>query len=260
MVSPRRKAIILLGEVICMSSGWDEVDSDVGGSGGGRNIFYTPKEGKNTIRLIKQPHRFLAHWVDGHKEICLKESKNDDTYCPLCEKLDRPPAVRYIIMILDRDDSDENGVAKVKVYEGGGSVFSTFKMYLDDMGVDPGSSQEGPDWLLKKTIKEPGNPLSTTYVVMPMKATPFTNAEKKVIKEKLDEVDLTSFYKKKSVEDLRALVGEMVDEDDIDLGMGLDTGLDLDESDVPEGLEDLDDITNITEDSSEDKDDDDFAF
>jgi hypothetical protein len=243
--------------VINVSAGWDEVDSDVNTGGSGENIFFSPKEGKNQIRLIKQPHRFLSHWGFGKgKEVCLKESRNDDTYCPLCEKADSPPSTRYIIMILDRGDLDDNGVAKVKIYEGGPTVFSNFKMYYDTKGVDPGSSQDGPDWIIKKTIAEPGNPLSTKYQVMPLDPTPFTTPEKKVIKEKLDEIDLTDFYPRKSVEELKAIAGDSSDNSfEVD-----NNDIDLDDSDMDSDLEGLDELIGDVDEDEDGVDDTGLGF
>jgi len=229
-----------------MSSGWEEVQS--GSQNTRENIFFTPKTGKNIIRLVKEPHKFLRHF-NFKNEVCLKSHRDDSTYCPLCEVDDKPPSIRYMIMILDRADQDDNGVSKVKIYEAGSQVFGKFKTYMEVRNVDPGSSQEGPDFVVIKTVAVPNDAFSTSYDVVALDPTPFTNAEKKVIKEKLNQIDLDSFHKQKSVEELRIIAGADMDEDDIELDDDIDLSEDVDDAD-----DDLDGLDTIISKSLEEED------
>lgn len=256
-----------------MKVGWEEVDSSERSQSQSGGLFFTPQVGKkNVIRLVGKPHRFMRHW-NFNKEVCLKESPNDDTYCPMCEVDDRAPSLRYIIFVLDKGDLDENNVPKLKLYEAGPSVFKHFKTYMEMREVDPGG-KDGPDFVIRKNVDNPGNPLSTTYDVLALDKAPFSEAEIKLIKEKIKEIDITKFYRRKSVEELQEIVSTVMaedgiehnatpssaapqsnnsDDDDADLGMQLDGIAD----DTDDDVDDDSTIVDLVSDFIGDDDDDD---
>jgi hypothetical protein len=186
---------------------WDEimeVESDQSSSSNSVE-FFSPKIGSNLVRLVGKPHMFYCHWnIAGAKrrEVCLKTHDGDDTPCPLCE-VDRHSA-RYITLLLDKEDKDENGVAKLKVYEGGISVFKVFKKFKNKTNINPGGT-EGPDWDIDKTVADKNNPFSTEYTVMPeMGDGSFSQEEVRKIKEA--DIDLANFYKQpKDISELKTL-------------------------------------------------------
>jgi len=225
---------------------WDdimEVDSDQS-SNSNSVEFFSPKIGSNKIRLVGKPHMFYCHWnIEGSKrrEVCLKTNKDDDTQCPLC-KVDNSSA-RYITLLFDKDDLDENGVAKLKVYEGGISVFKVFKKWKNKTNINPGG-KEGPDWDIDKTVGDKNQPQFTTeYTVMPMGNGSFTEEELQKIKE--SDIDLSKFYQPQDISALVTLAKRHkakaehggVEEDEVDLpnnDVEEDGGVDI------EDIEDID--------------------
>lgn len=196
------------------SDGWDSIPNEMSAqSGGDGNIFFIPQKGENKIRLIKQPARFLCHWnIGAGKEVCWK-TQGEDVDCPLCN-VAGSPSERYIICVLDRNDVDANGVSKLKVYEGGRSVFPLFKKYKDATGIDPGG-KSGPDWLLTKEVADTNNPrFSTSYSCIPLPATDLTEDEIAMLKIELPKIKLENFFKCKSADELADVLRNYQPEDD----------------------------------------------
>lgn len=136
---------------------------------GGNVDFMKLQSGANQLRIASRPSLIEIHWektVDGSqkKVICLGAG------CPVC-KAGKVPMSRYQVKVIDRADG------KVKVLEGGPTIFNSIKNYA----VDP---DYGDPTKYDMKIRKDGAGRETKYtVVAAPKQTPLTDAEIKAIDE-----------------------------------------------------------------------------
>ena len=157
--------------------------------GTGNNVdFMKLQTGINQVRIVSRPSLIDIHWekaTDGSqkKVICLGAG------CPIC-KAGKVPMSRYQVKVIDRADS------KVKVLEGGPTIFNSIKNFV----VDP---DYGDPTKYDLKIRKEGSGRETRYtcVASPKKGN-LTDAEEKAVSESrsLEEIN-----KAKSVDDIMQL-------------------------------------------------------
>ena len=111
---------------------------------------------------------------------------DDRDHCPvLAEHPDLECNIRYAIYVFDRADG------KLKVMEGGPSVFKPIAKRCEATNVNPGG-HDGGDWLIEVT----GIGLSKRYSVTYLTQTPFTEEELEIIKAEVygDKNKLAKLY------------------------------------------------------------------
>ena len=175
---------------------WDTIKE--AGTGGNVN-FMKLTGGVNRIRIASRPSQIEIHWektVDGSpkKIIC------PGAECPIC-KAGRSAKACYQVKVIDRNDG------KVKVLEGGPTIFNAIKNYA----VDP---DYGDPTRYDMKIRKEGTGRDTRYTVVasPEKAK-ITDEELKLIEE---SKSIEEINKAKSVEEimqlgLECLVGSVGD-------------------------------------------------
>lgn len=151
------------------------------------------------VRLVHEPFRYYRHF-----DIIQANSPGKEH--DVVWQAGNAPKERYVILILDRKDENQ-----LKLLEGGPQIFSEFKAYYElTEGKKPGGN-DGPDWLIKVKVpmrkgkdgKMFKDKRSTEYHVMRDEVAPFTDEEKKYIKE--NWIDLPELKKATSPE----LIAEM---------------------------------------------------
>lgn len=160
--------------------GWGDVGGKKSYNGGGKGETNYPEhvrlqEGTpSRLRLVDKPFKFWRHY---DPIMAISPGYADD----VCWQAGHQPRERYAIRVLDRSDGN-----KLKILEGGPSIFNDFKGYFElTSGKDPGG-QNGPDWLIKVEIPMGKNGRKdrrmTKYHVMRDEKAPFTKEELASIK------------------------------------------------------------------------------
>ena len=199
-------------------STWDAVSDSIktkgsrGGSGGGE-LFMKLTAGKHKVRLVGDPLMVNIAWVNGKKFIVPEAYE---------ERVSALADIRqsYAVNVIDRNDEK----LRFKILEKGPKVFSPiitqFNEVTDAEGnrIHPGKNS-GQDWMI--IVDVPSDPRRTDYNVVPLAATPFTDAEKELISRTKDRekyqdepigergmIDLVSIYsEEKAAEKLDELLG-----------------------------------------------------
>lgn len=179
--------------------GWGEIKEP--GTGGNVD-FMKLQNGINQLRIVGKPSLVDIHWekgVDGSnkKIIC------PGAGCPIC-KAGHVPMNRYQVQVVDRADS------KVKVLEGGPTIFNSIKAYA----MDP---DYGDPTTYDLKIKKEGSGRETKYtVVAAPKKSHITDEEQKAVES---TKTLSEINKPKTIEEimqlgLEILTGSISDLDD----------------------------------------------
>ena len=137
-------------------------------SGTGGNVdFIKLQNGVNPMRIVGKPSLIDIHWeegVDGSKKKVICPGPG----CPIC-KAGNSPQSRYQIQVIDRVDG------KVKVLEGGPTIFNAIKAYA----MDP---EYGDPTRYDIRIKKEGTGRETKYTVVPSpNKTGLTDAERAAV-------------------------------------------------------------------------------
>jgi hypothetical protein len=143
------------------------------------------------VRLIGHPISCFRYYVNGKGAITL----NPET-CPITTKHNLRPMRRYAINAIDR------AMGRVQIIEAPLSLFLAFRRFRDEAGDDPGGPN-GPDF----DIHVIGGRNRTTYCVSydAQKRTPFTDAEKDMIREGM--FDLTTIYRATANDEIEKRLG-----------------------------------------------------
>ncbi|MCL6542077.1 MAG: hypothetical protein K6T87_16090 [Roseiflexus sp.] len=199
----------------------------------GRNDFFTPKEGKNVIRILpwKSVFYFKAVLHYGFQRISGDQKLGERAYpclsmfntdCPVCSFIEKiftsgkeklipiaqrlKPVTKFYCNILDRDRMREG----VKIYGFSSKMMRTIKGYLEDEDYgDITDPEEGRDLIL---IREGTGFTRTSYEIrVKPKPTPidYENWE-----EELHELDkevvqpVTKKFLEGKIEELKATIGK----------------------------------------------------
>lgn len=173
---------------------WD----DIGGSGQkpGKGVDYL-RLSSASVHMIRPVHKAARIYKYFYKPengklrtaICA-----DPNTCEVRQKhpeLDAP-SERYVFRVIDRADG------KLKILEVPRTVFLSINSWAQGAKKDPGSSQGG-DFQIKIEGKGKfGTKYNTTFI----QVTPFTNDEKKMIKELFEQTNVEELFKADSPEDI----------------------------------------------------------
>ena len=165
------------------SKDFDEFDEDKKASSKGNNNEHPiqwmafKKSGKYQVRLVGNYVKYQQWWEPfGRGVIVSPDDRNEASPT----KAGFYPSTRFAILVLDKGDLDEDGVAKVKVLDKGPTVFTGFSEYYANNNINP-AGKEGPDFII--TVKNAGG-LNAKYTVSPIvKPAPLTKAEIAKIRE-----------------------------------------------------------------------------
>lgn len=127
---------------------WGEMKTT--GSGEGAS-YIKLQPGENRMRIVGLPYETEIHWeetIDGSKKriVCLGVG------CPIC-KVGHVPQKKYQVLVIDRTDN------KLKILEGGNSIFKQIKDYAMDPDYGDPSKYD-----IK--IKKEGSGRETRYTVV----------------------------------------------------------------------------------------------
>ena len=141
-----------------------------------------------TIRLVGKPIRHFVIWVDGRSVRCAEES------IPRLEELGHDVEEYYACLCFEGTNPKE-----VCILEKGRNVFTHFKAYYAETGIDPGGP-EAPEFRIVVT----GSGKDRSYKVLTLQRRPLTEHEKTLVAK--SEISLESVYQNKSNEEALARV------------------------------------------------------
>lgn len=161
---------------------WEELKS--GGNGEG-TPYVKLQPGVNTMRLLGLPFETEVHWEetnDGSKKRIVCSGMG----CPIC-KAGHVPQKKFQVLVIDRSD------AKIKILEGGSSIFRQIK----DYAMDP---DYGDPTKYDVKIKKEGSGRETKYSIMASPNKGSITQEEAALLE--GAKSLSELNKPKSIEDL----------------------------------------------------------
>ena len=174
---------------------WNDVETGSraggkGGAGGGNDKFLKLEPGKTyQVRPVGNPCTFHAYWVASpeNPKRFNRAITDDPQNCIIRQKYNQEAKTRYAVNVIDRADG------KLKVMEAPSSVFDAIKAWAKAVGQDPGA-RAGADFQISVVVPPGGDRKRTEYKTTPMLQTPFTDAERAMLKEK-GLYDLEEIYK-----------------------------------------------------------------
>lgn len=197
-----------------MANSFDLDWGNIKETGGGEKVdFMKLVNGQNQLRIVGKPSLIEIHWekgIDGQqkKVIC------PGAGCPIC-KAGHAPMARYQVQVIDKTSGD----GKVKVLEGGPTIFNAIKNFA----MDP---DFGDPTQYDLKIKKEGSGRETKYTVIaaPQKK-PLTNQEKDAVAnaKPLSEVNKTKTIDEIMQMGLEILTGSIGDLDNEDFGASAGT-------------------------------------
>ena len=133
------------------------------------------------IRLVGKPYVYNKYYANSAPIEAISPGKDHD----VCWQAGKDgggaiPRKRYVIWVIDRADNE------LKMFEFGATIYKHFKRYHELKGIKPGSKDNAPDWIIRKTIPMKFNekkgraektPLNTEYSVMHDELTSLTDEE-----------------------------------------------------------------------------------
>lgn len=187
--------------------------------------FMKLQSGQNQLRVVGKPSMIDIHWekgLDGQnkKVIC------PGAGCPIC-KAGHVPQVRYQVQVIDKTDS------KVKVLEGGPTIFNAIKQYA----MDP---DYGDPTQYDLKIKKEGTGRETKYTVLaaPQKK-PLNAAEQEAV---ANAKSLADVNKTKSIDEIMQLGLEILTGSIGDLADDFGTSTGTNKTDVQMSDDDWDQL------------------
>lgn len=135
------------------------------------------KAAKYKVRLVGNYVKYHQFWNPFGKGVIVDP---DDRNKTSAVKAGFYPSTRFAILILDKNDLDENGVAKPKVLDKGPSVFKEFHNYFSVNEVNPAGA-EGPDFIIN--VKNPGTLKAEYSVTAVAKPSPLSKEEVQKIRD-----------------------------------------------------------------------------
>lgn len=176
-------------------------DAEKRASGGGRGkSSYIKLDKKVRVRPIGnifEVYKFFVKRKDGSaRSVCVKPEDVEEASRILTEHAgyEVTPQNRYAVNAIDR------ATQTVGILENGISIFGVFGQWSNSTGIHPGS-KDGYDW----EINPKGTGFNRKYTSIPVKATPLTAEEKKMIKgteDKPGTFDLEEIYKETPLDQL----------------------------------------------------------
>jgi len=165
----------------------------------------TSEPGSYRVRLAGQHVKFRKHWKPFRATV-----KDDGKATDPAWQAGFVPGKRFAINVIDKTGVAEGETGTLKILEKGAQVFKNFANYKTATGKDP-ASKEGPDFIITVTVPmvngQP-NKMKTEYSVIPVEPTPFTEAEKAMIKE-VGLFPLKEIYRPATAEKLQELWDEL---------------------------------------------------
>lgn len=166
---------------------WESIEK--GNKGGG--IFLRLQEGRYKVRIVGRAFEYFSHFEPIRVSCCGKEGN-----CPICLS-GKEASKRYAVNVIDRADG------KLKVLNAGKAIFGQLREYFEASKIDPGG-KEGPDIMIKVEVPD-GDKRRTKYTLVMLNSAPFTEDEKKFIKEKgLHGLD--KLFTPKSAEEIASIL------------------------------------------------------
>jgi len=172
---------------------WEDVP---GGQkqGNGVNFLRLSSASVHMVRPVHKASRIYKYFYQPKGEKLRTAICADPNTCEVRQKhpeLDAP-SERYVFRVIDRADG------KLKILEVPRTVFLSINSWAQGAKKDPGSSNGG-DFQIKIEGKGKfGTKYNTTFI----QATPFTNDEKKMIKELFEQTNVEELFKADSPEDI----------------------------------------------------------
>ena len=186
---------------------WNEVQTAGNGEG---TPYLKLVHGINRVRVVSNPYETKIHWEEtndgGKKKVICPEGN-----CPIC-KAGHVPQKRYQVLVLDRNDE-----SKLKILEGGVSIFTQIKKFAAD-------EDYGDPTKYDLKIEKSGQGRDTAYsvVAVPNK-TELTDAEKAAIN---GAKSLAEINAPKSIDDILNMGLQILE----DSASGFDSDWDADSS------------------------------
>ncbi len=158
-------------------------DNKSGGNGNGIGFLRFEKNMEYRVRLVGGGLEFHKLFVAKGKPSLIVDGKVKDEAAKLLSEhygKEIKPSYRCAMFIIDRADG------RVKILEGGFSIFDAISNWSKAMDIKPGSGQ-GVDWQIKVTGDGVSGSNPRRYAVVGLAPTPFTDDEKKMLQQLKDE-------------------------------------------------------------------------
>lgn len=140
------------------------------------------------IRPVFKPHVFYKYFVERPQGGFGQAITDRPDGCVITKKYGEKPKQRFAVNVIDRSDNT------LKVLEGPITILKQFSTWASETGADPGS-KDGGEFAIR--VECPGNDRKKTkYHVTFINYSPFTDDEKKMIKEGM--YNLEEIYKPSS--------------------------------------------------------------
>lgn len=153
--------------------------TSVGGAKEGSGVRFLKLEPGRTYRVrpVMKPHIIWKYFLERPNGGFGKAITEDPNNCLIAKKYNEKAKQRFAVNIIDRAD----GI--VKVLEGPISILKQIGTWATETNVDPGSNAGG-EFAIR--VECPGNDKKKTrYLVQFINYTPFSDTEKKSIKENI---------------------------------------------------------------------------
>jgi hypothetical protein len=157
---------------------WNSIPSEENKENGNK-IEYLKLKGGNVYQIRPVlDYIFMYKYFYANKGYTRIAICGDPLTCPVKDKHPDLESAkkRYAAFVIDRADG------KIKVMEGGVTIFREIGSRVEINGKDPGDLTDGSDW----RIKVSGEGKKTDYQVSFVEDTPLTKEERSMLKEALD--------------------------------------------------------------------------
>jgi hypothetical protein len=151
--------------------------TSVGGKKEGNGVRFLKLESGRTYRIrpVMKPHIIWKYFLERPNGGFGKAITEDPNNCVIAKKYNEKAKQRFAVNVIDRADG------LVKVLEGPISILKQIGTWATETNVDPGSNAGGE---FAVRVECPGNDKKKTrYLVQFINYTPFSDAEKKTIKD-----------------------------------------------------------------------------
>jgi hypothetical protein len=163
--------------------------------------------GTYTLRLVGSYVKFLRHWQPFTGRVITHPSyKGSDP----AWNAKFYPRLTYAMHVIDRADG------QLKLLEKGSSLFEQFSAYKTVNDINPGSKDDGPDWVItvewpKTKIHPKGNKMQAKYkATAKVKPSPITEEEMEMINK--SKISLKDFYQSTPLEKIVEMWEALPDE------------------------------------------------
>jgi hypothetical protein len=161
---------------------WDELSTMFptdSGDSQKSDLFLKLTHGKHRIRLVGEAKPVRICWDSG-KKLILPDGDEGSVWEQKLKAMGLEVRSNIVINVFDRNDTED---VRVKILEKGTSVFKSILVNYENTKVHPGGT-DGHEWIIIAEV--PSDPRRTKYTVTSLGPSPFTEAEKVILKrEKL---------------------------------------------------------------------------